>query len=180
MRCIAVPTVHSSNYAIEALHFNVYRGSFPRGIAVLARCWLRLWPRFKNSAALTTSSLVYPSWNVMAHGDAREGNWSGNTTSEHGESSITTADAHTSAASSRLNWRPRRFKWTRPFRRKKKSGFCACAITFQLASTGTSLFCLLPSAFSIDPWESLTRSLAHPAIVFLVRNCFGKILRFFR
>ena len=28
------------------------------------------------------------------------------TTSEHGASSITTADAHTSAASSRLNWRP--------------------------------------------------------------------------
>jgi len=45
------------------------------------------------------------------------------------------ADAHTSAASSRLNWRPRRFKCTRPFRRKTKSGFCACAITFQLAST---------------------------------------------
>ena len=29
---------------------------------------------------------------------------------------------------------PRRFKWTCPFRRKTKSGFCACAITFQLAS----------------------------------------------
>ena len=28
-----------------------------------------------------------------------------------------------------------RFKWTRPFRRKAKSSFCACAITFQLAST---------------------------------------------
>jgi len=28
------------------------------------------------------------------------------TTSEHGVSSITTAGAHTSAASSRLNWRP--------------------------------------------------------------------------
>ena len=28
------------------------------------------------------------------------------TTSEHGVSSITAADAHTSAASSRLNWRP--------------------------------------------------------------------------
>ena len=54
---------------------------------------------------------------------------------EHGVSSITTADAHTSAASSRLNWRPRRFKWTRPFRRKKNSGFCACAITFQTLST---------------------------------------------
>jgi len=53
------------------------------------------------------------------------------TTSEHGISSITTADAHTSAASSRLNWRPWRFKWTRQFRRKTKSGFCACAITFQ-------------------------------------------------
>ena len=56
------------------------------------------------------------------------------TTSEHGVSSVTTADAHISAASSRLNWRPRRFKWTRPFRRKTKFGFWACAITFQLAS----------------------------------------------
>ena len=53
------------------------------------------------------------------------------TTSEHGVSNITTADAHTSAASSRLNWRPRLFKRTRPFRRKTKSGFCTCAITFQ-------------------------------------------------
>ena len=56
------------------------------------------------------------------------------TTTEHGVSSITTVDAHTSAASSRLNWRPSRFKWTRPFRRKTKSGFCACAITFQTQS----------------------------------------------
>jgi len=91
------------------------------------------------------------SWNVMAHGDARDGKWRGNwrmewvastlhTTSEHCVSSITTADAHTSAVSSRLNWPPHppppgRFKWTRPFRRKTKSGFCACAFTFQLAST---------------------------------------------
>jgi len=57
------------------------------------------------------------------------------TNSEHGVSSITNADAHNSAASSRLNWRPRLFKWTRPFRRKTKSYFCACATTFQLAST---------------------------------------------
>ena len=57
------------------------------------------------------------------------------TTSEHGVSSITTADAYTSAASSRMNLGPSRFKWIRPFRRKTKSGFCACAITFQLAST---------------------------------------------
>jgi len=89
---------------------------------------------------------VDSSWNVMAHGDARQGKWRGNwwldwvastlhTTSEHGVSSITTADAHTSAASSRLNWRPRRFKWTRPFCRKTKYGFCACAITFQTHPT---------------------------------------------
>jgi hypothetical protein len=61
----------------------------------------------------------------MAHSDSREGKWRGNwriewvastphTTSEHGVSSITTADAHTSAASSRLNWRLRRFKVTVP------------------------------------------------------------------
>ena len=58
------------------------------------------------------------------------------TTLDHGVSSITTADAHTSAASSRQNKRPCRFKWTRPFRRKTKSGFCACAITFQMQSNG--------------------------------------------
>jgi len=81
----------------------------------------------------------------MAHDDVQEWKWRGiwrmdcvastlHTTSEHGVSSITTADAHISAASCRLNWRPRRFKWTRPFRRKTKSGFCACAITFQTQS----------------------------------------------
>jgi len=96
-------------------------------------------------AAIVRWEVEY-SWNVMAHGDAREGKWRGNwrmnwvastlhTTSEHGVSNMTTADAHTSAASSRLNWRPRRFKWTRPFRRKTRFGFCACAITFQLASS---------------------------------------------
>jgi len=85
-------------------------------------------------------------WHTITHGRGVEGKWKGNwrmdwvvsslhTTSKHGVSSITTADAHTSAASSRPNWRPRRFKWTRPFRRKTKSGFCACVITFQLAST---------------------------------------------
>jgi len=53
----------------------------------------------------------------MAHGNAWEGKWRGNwridcvasnlhTTSEHGVSRITTADAHISVASSRLNWRP--------------------------------------------------------------------------
>jgi len=65
------------------------------------------------------------------------------TASELGVPSITTADAHISAANSRLNWRPRRFKWTRPFRRKTKSGFCACATTFQTQSTFYWTDCLL-------------------------------------
>jgi len=57
------------------------------------------------------------------------------TTLEYGVSSITTADAHTSAASSRLNWHSHWFKWTGLFRQKTKSGFCMCAITFQMQST---------------------------------------------
>ena len=96
------------------------------------------------------SLVVESSWNVMAHGDVRKGKWRGNwrmewvystllTTLEHGVSSITTADAHNSTASSLLNWRPRRFKWTRPFRRKTESGFCACAITFQTQSNNKLL-----------------------------------------
>jgi hypothetical protein len=103
-------------------------------------------------------NVVESSWNVMAHSDTQEGKWRRNwqiewvastvhTTSDHGISSITTAEAHTSAASSRLNWRPCRFKWTRPFRRKTKSGFCACAITFQTQSSywqhAETTFCTL-------------------------------------
>ena len=82
-------------------------------------------------------------WHTVPHGKGKwRGNWrmewvasSLHTTSEHGVSSITTTDAHTSAASSRVKWRPQRFKWTRPFQRKTKSDFCACAITFQTQST---------------------------------------------
>jgi len=75
------------------------------------------------------------------------------TTSEHGVSSITTADAHTSATSSRLNWRPHWFKWTRPFRRKTKSGFCACAITFQMQSAYNSVS-TAASYFSGNTYQS--------------------------
>ena len=82
-------------------------------------------------------------WHTVTHRRGSEedtGEWSGVSstiyvTSEHGVSSITTADAHSSAASNRLNWRPHRFKRTRPFRRKTKSCFCACSITFQTQYT---------------------------------------------
>jgi hypothetical protein len=105
--------------------------------------------RYVRSVRTTVCLHVESGWNVMAHGDAQEGKWRGNwrmewvvstlhTTSEHGVSSITTADVHSSAASSRLNWRLRRFKWALPIHRKTKSGFCACAITFQMQSTNGS------------------------------------------
>jgi len=121
-------------------------------LSVWCVCW-EVWAEGCFTIALFqvwgVRSEVESIWNVMAHGDAREGKWRGNwrmewvastlyNTSEHGVCSITTittADAHTSTASNRLNWRPRRFKWTRSFRRKTKSGFCACAITFQTDST---------------------------------------------
>jgi len=101
----------------------------------------------------------------MAHGDAREGKWRGNwqvewvasalhTTLEHGVPSITTADAHTSAASSWPNLRPRQFKWTRPFCRKTKSGFCACAIAFQTQSTVTGNLQLL---YIICSWKRVRK-----------------------
>ena len=53
-------------------------------------------------------------------------------TSERGISSITKADAHALAASSRLNWRPPTdLNGLVRFGGKTKSGFCACAITFR-------------------------------------------------
>jgi hypothetical protein len=45
------------------------------------------------------------------------------------------ADAHKSAASSRINFHPRQVNLPRPFHRKTKSDFCACAISFQLQYT---------------------------------------------
>ena len=78
-------------------------------------------------------------WHTVTHRGGRVkgklangvGSQYSHTTSQRSVCSITNADAHTSAASSRLNWCPCRFKWTRPFWRKAKSGFCTCAITFQ-------------------------------------------------
>ena len=98
----------------------------------------------------STGGGVESSWNVMAHSDTQEGKWRGHwwmewvasthhTISELGVSSITTGDAHTSAASSQLNWRPCLFTWIHPFRQKTKYGFCTCATTFQTQST-TAMF----------------------------------------
>jgi len=125
------------------LHIRLTRVSHNK-LALSSLSW---WLRLHVYGTVTRNA--ESSWNVMAHSDAGEGKWRGNwrmewvastlhTTTEHGVSSITTADAHTSADSSRLNWRPRRFKWNCPFRRKTKSGFYMCAITFQTQSTSCS------------------------------------------
>ena len=86
----------------------------------------------------------------MAHGDAREWESEGeswrmqwvastlHTTSEHGVSSITTADAHTSAGQQSTELTPHPpadLNGLVRFARKTKSGFCACDVTFQLACT---------------------------------------------
>ena len=131
-------------------------------ISYFAICSLRS----RNRHFLVSHRLLESSWNVTAHGDARVVKWRGNwrmewvastlqATLEHGISSVTTADAHTSAASSRLNWRPRRLKWTRPFRLKTKFGFSACAITFQTQSTSEG-FHVSCDTYSSEYWFSYT------------------------
>ena len=86
----------------------------------------------------------------MAHGDAREGKWRGNWRMEWLASTLTLPWNMVYPAllplmcTPRLpvvGWTdaPRRFKWIRPFRRKTKSSFCACAITFQTQSTAVSI-----------------------------------------
>jgi hypothetical protein len=122
----------------------------------------------------------------MVHGDTREGKWRGNwwtewvastlhTTSEHGASSITTADAHTSAASSRLNWRPRQFKWSRLFRWKTEVWFLRVPSRFKRGLlihlllrvvSGTSLRTLDPSTWThystSKQWELVTQWCCNP------------------
>ena len=106
--------------------------------------------KFQITATILITNILLIWWvrvrNLMAHGDAREGKWRGKMRMEWVASSfalddgarsirLLSADPHSSSASSRLNWHPRRFKWTRPFRWKTKSGFCACAITFRTCFT---------------------------------------------
>ena len=106
-------TMAPTGACVSALgQFNHIMAYFPSEQNTMKGQWTR------PQVASIRSSLrtcVESRWNVMAHGDAREGKWRGNwrmewvastlhTTSEHGVSSITTADAHTSTVSSRLKW----------------------------------------------------------------------------
>ena len=107
----------------------------------------------------------------MAHGDAWEGKWRGKMWMEWvalyvGTQSIQllSADPHSSAASSQLNWHPRRFKWTHPFRWKTKSGFCTCAITFRTCYTSVCivLMCHFSKASLCDTFCTLFTTLDSP------------------
>jgi hypothetical protein len=109
---------------------------------------------------------VESSWNVMAHVDAREGKWRGNWR-------IVYPALLPLMRTPRLpvvDWTdaPRRFKWTRPLRRKTKSGFCACAITFQTQST---IHCF-PTATMLHERASMFRytCIAWLALVYIVMN----------
>jgi hypothetical protein len=89
-------------------------------------------------------------WNLMAHGDAREGKWRGNRRMEWVASTILTRSRNAVYPSLLPLMRTTRlpvvdwtdsppFKWTRPFRRKTNSGFCACVIRFQTSYTNSIL-----------------------------------------
>jgi len=104
------------------------------------------WPWNLRQCSTSERRVLYRVQNLMAHGDARVGKWRGKMRMEWvvsnlalyvGTRSIQLLSnyPHSSTASSRLNWHRRRFKWTRPFRWKTKSGFCACAITFRTCYT---------------------------------------------
>ena len=104
--------------------------------------------RDPQSHGLGTEAVEW-KWNVVAHGDAREEKWRGKRRMEWVAKQASfwlgtdhpvllqsfSPDTHSKKASTRLNWHPRRYKWTRPFRWKTESGFCACAITFRSHST---------------------------------------------
>ena len=112
-------------------HITVHTAS---GIVNQYCCLLLSWMRWNAVEAVR---------NVIAHGDAWEGKWRGNRRLERVAITLTMylgiwsinglpADPHSSTASSRLNWLPRRFKRTRPFLWKTS------AITFQTCSTISS------------------------------------------
>jgi hypothetical protein len=115
-------------------------------------------------------------WNLMAHGDARVGKWRGNWRIEWVANTLTLPRNVVYPALLSLmgtprlpavDWRPCRFQWTRPFRRKTKSGFCACAITFKTQSIIEGRSCnrrWSGKAISItySEYESVALGIQHP------------------
>ena len=113
------------------------------GLAIGSRTDLR---SVRITTALRAYGVLELVRNLVEHGDARERKWRGNWRMEWVASTLTPPPNVVYPAllklmrTSRLpavDWTdaPHRFKWTRPFRGKMKSGFCACAITFRTSYT---------------------------------------------
>ena len=120
--------------------------------------------RFEQPPNITdwhpSQSVVEWKRNLVAHGDAREEKWRGKRRMEWviKQASVWLGTVHPvllqSFSPTRtprkpvLDWtdNPGRYKWTRPFRWKTESGFCACAITFRLHSTYMNICFLLQEA----------------------------------
>ena len=114
-------------------------------------------------------------WHTVRHGRGSEGgNWrvewvasTLHTTSEHGVSSITTADAHTLAASSRLNWRQPPIQMDSSFSPKDENWFqCLChhiSIGLHKLQCSPRGCCPLPSVSSLllGRRPTLYRQVAH-------------------
>jgi hypothetical protein len=152
---VSINSIDHLVFVIDKQNVVFKQNSILQGFVRAERLMWRPHPSVRHLVSATKPFVVFSLyvldcvWNVMAHGDAREEKWRGNWRMEWvtGKGHVTAehrlaravqtlqADVHSSAASSRLNWRPCRFKWTRPFFWKTKSGFCVCAITFQKQST---------------------------------------------
>ena len=119
---------------------------FLHGLGHLTCSGIDALPSFPGASTISSSSrFVYCVRNVVAQGDAREGKWRGNWRMAWVASTITRPRNVVYQALLPLkrtpplpavDWTdsPHRFKWTRPFRRKTKCGFCACAIRFRTSS----------------------------------------------
>jgi len=116
--------------------------------------------------------MIDSNWNVMAHSDAREGKWRGNWRKEW-VATLPRNMVHPTLLPLMCTPRlpvvdrtdaPCRFKWTRPFRGKKKSGFCACAVTVQTQSTSWRSFSYTRLQSSVFCYRSLyfTQNLFSP------------------
>jgi len=124
-------------------HVCEFRGQSLKIYVVEVRGICTLWMGFGENCRFQK---VESSWNVMAHGDAREGKCRGNwrmewvastlhTTPEHGVSSITTADATPRLPIGEWTDAPGDWNELVRFAERTKSGFWDCAITFQLVHT---------------------------------------------
>jgi len=111
----------------------------------LYRLLAHSWANLLNSASQCWL-YVESSWNVTVHGVAQEGycaNAVGSQCSSHYLGTWCIQHYYRWCARLCCQYSTEltplgRFKWTRPFRWKTNSGFCACAITFKTQSTSVS------------------------------------------